>query len=225
MAETQTQSSEDNKSMAEMTAEVQSRFWSRVFPPRIHDILLPPDISDQLNPGEEVLLVIYQAWYKNFSAYVLYNYYPIVVILSLLVTSGIAYFRLDTGFFPSWLWNLMIPWLLLLVWCGWAIYENFNYLKWRLVITNNRLVFATPQKDAKYLSDTIQLNGKPKVVDANWSDSDFIRLLQMVTASRDVFISLQGLQFVQGTAKVKDALVMPDVELKKIERLKSIIFS
>lgn len=212
-------------SIAETTALAQSRFWARLFPPRLHDIVLPHGVDDQLNPNEEILLIVYQAWYKNFSAILFFNYYQFIVIGGLLLTSLIAYFQLDLGFFPNWLWNLALPWVLILGWLAYAVFENLQYLKWRLVITNSRIIFATPQRDAWYLSDTIQLNGKPKVVDANWSDKDIGRLMQMVTGSRDVFISLLGLQFVEGTAKVKDALVMPDVEMEKIERLKRIVFA
>lgn len=215
----------DRRSLAQRTAEAQARLWSRLLPQRLHDIILPGDISEQLSPGEVVLMTIYQAWYRNFSALLFYNYYQVIVIAALLLTSAIAYFQLDLGIFPSALWNLALPWALLLIWLAYAIFENLQYLKWRLVLTNNRLIFATPQRDARYLSDTIQLNGKPRVVDANWSDRDVGRVLQMITGSRDVFISLLGLQFVEGTAKVKDALVMPDVEIAKIERLKRIVFS
>lgn len=213
------------QSVAERAAIAQARLWSRLFPPRLHDIILPHGVEDQLSPGEEILLIIYQAWYKNFSALIFFNYFQFVIIGGLLLTSLIAFFQLDLGFFPHWLWNLAIPWVIIVGWLAYAVFENLQYLKWRLVVTDSRMIFATPQRDAWYLSDTIQLNGKPKVVDANWSEKDVGRILQMITGSRDVFISLLGLQFVEGTAKVKDALVMPDVEINKIEQLKRIVFS
>ncbi len=214
-----------HRSRAEKTADILAAFWQRLFPKRLHDIILPQNVQDQLNPDEQILLVIYQAWYRNFSAFILFNYYPVVIIGALFLSAAFGFWQLDLGLFPSPAWNMLLPFALLLFWLVYALYENFNYLKWRLVVTNNRIIFATPQRDAWYLADNIELNGKPKVVDANWSDRQFLRLMQMVTGSRDVFISLQGLQFVQGTAKVRDALVMPDVELHKVEALKRIIFS
>jgi hypothetical protein len=81
-----------------------------------------------------------------------------------------------------------------------------------------------PQPDAWYLVDSIELNSQPKVIDSNWSDNPARRFMQAATGSRDLYISLLGLQFVEGTAKVKDAIVIPDVTEADIKKLKLAIF-
>ena len=210
-------------SKADYTAHITEQFWLRLLPENVHDIFLPQNINKELHDGEVVQVVLYQAWYRNFSAFVLHNYPLVVILVVFLATLLIAIFNVDIGLFPDRIWNLFIPFGLFLFWLVYAGYENFRYLQWRLVLTNSRLIFATPQRDAWYLSDNIEMNGKPRVIDTNWTDNQFLRLLQMLTSSRDVAISLQGLQFVSGTAKVKDALVMPDVNLARVEELKRMI--
>lgn len=212
-------------SPSDYVARLTENIWLNILPENVHDIFLPQDINKELNDGEVVQMVLYQAWYRNFSVFVLFNY-PLPILLALFAsTLAIAIFEVDIGLFEDQIWNLIVPIVLFLIWGIYAVYENFRYLQWRLVLTNNRLIFATPQRDAWYLSDNIEMNGKPKIIDTNWTDSQALRLLQMVTSSRDLAISLAGLQFVQGTAKVKDALVMPDVNLAKVEELKRMILS
>lgn len=213
------------KSRGQHTAETLAALWARLLPKQIHDIILPTPITQQLNPGEEILLVVYQAWYRNAGMFLLYNFATVILLLCFFLSAAIGYWRFDFGLFENPSWWMLAPFVLLVLWGIYAVYENLNYLKWRLVVTNNRLIFATPQRDAWYLADSIELNGKPRVIDSNWSDNNLLRFMQMLTGSRDVFISLQGLQFVQGTARVQDALVLPDVENAKIEKLKRIIFT
>ncbi len=213
------------QSRADHTAYLTEQLWLRLLPTNVHDIFLPQDINQELNDGEEVQIVLYQAWYRNLSAFILHNYPWAVILVVVAASMGIAIFDIDIGLFRERIWNMFIPFMLLGIWLIFAIYENFRYLQWRLVLTNSRLIFAVPQRDAWYLSDNIEMNGKPKVIDTNWTDNSFLRLMQMVTSSRDVSISLAGLQFVPGTAKVKDAIVMPDVNLAKVEELKRLVLS
>lgn len=208
------------KTQSQLTAEFFEDLWQRIVPIRWHDVVLPETVESILYEGESVKLVVYQAWYRNASAFLFYNYGLLVLLLTILLSLLIGLLGLDLGLFVDRTANMLIPPLIALVWLVYGIYENFQYLKTRLIVTDKRIVFAIPQRDNWFLTDNIELIGKPKVIDANWSNNQTRRIFQIFTGARDLSISLQGLQFVRGRAEVKDALAMEDVELAQIRELK-----
>jgi hypothetical protein len=195
---------------------------ARVIPDHIQRIFLPEDAYEQMMPGEEMLLEIHLAWYRNFAAQFLL-YYPFIVLLLTVFFSAMGY-MLAVSYGFDLFWFTTAAWFGLIGFCFYALYERFNYLQWRLVKTNKRLIITMPQKDAWYLVDTIEMNNNPSVLDENWAESGMRRTFQALTGARDLYISLVGLQFDQGTSKVRDALVMPDVPHEDAERLKVLIF-
>ncbi len=189
--------------------------WRRIF--------LPDDAHEQLLPGEEMLLEIHLAWYRNFAAQLIYSY-PFILFLIAVVSSVLGFmlapqFRLDP------LLTSVAPWALLTLLCLYALYERFTYLQWRLVKTDQRIIITMPQPGTWYLVDTIEMSNNPSVLDENWSDSGLRRMFQALTGARDLYISLVGLQFDQGTARVKDALVIPDVSHEDVVKLKTLVFA
>lgn len=208
------------KTQSQRTAEFFEDLWQRIVPVRWHDVVLPETVESILYDGESVKLVVYQAWYRNASAFLFYNYGLIVLLFTILLSLIIGILDFDLGIFIDRTANMLIPPLIALVWLVYGIYENFQYLKTRLIVTDRRIVFAQPQQDNWFLTDNIELIGKPKVIDANWSNQQSRRVLQIFTGARDLAISLQGLQFSKG--KVVDALVIQDVELEQIRELKKI---
>ena len=189
--------------------------WRRIF--------LPDDAYDQLIPGEEMLLEIHLAWYRNFAAQLIYNY-AFILFLMAVVSSALG-FMLAAQFGLDPLWTSIAPWALLMLFCLYALYERFTYLQWRLVKTDQRIIITMPQPGTWYLVDTIEMNNAPSVLDENWADSGLRRMFQALTGARDLYISLVGLQFDQGTARVKDALVIPDVSHEDVMKLKTLVFT
>lgn len=209
---------------ARSTAIRLERIWDRILPESLHSAFLPKKLTDiQLSHNESIRIVIYQSWYRNFSSYLFSNYGFNILLLTVLLALLIGFFGLDTGLFTQPLLNVFIPVLLFLIWFIYAVFENFRYLKWRLVVTNRRLIFSTPQPNNWMLSDNIEFNGQPRVIDDNWSPDRVVRNLQIFTGSRDLSISPVGLQFQGG--QVKDGLVMPDVDLENIEELKQFVLN
>lgn len=197
-------------------------WWERVLPSSLHAAFLPRQISNiKMSENESVRLVIYQSWYRNFSSYVFANYGFNIVLMTVFVALLVGFFGLDTGLFNQPLMNMLIPVVIVFIWFIYALFENFRYLKWRLVVTNRRLIFSTPQRNNWMLSDNIEFKGQPRVIDDNWSDDRVVRNLQIFTGSRDLSISPVGLQF--DGAQVKDGLVMPDVDLDHIEEFKQLV--
>ncbi|MEM7801207.1 MAG: hypothetical protein AAF633_18590 [Chloroflexota bacterium] len=210
------------KSQSQRTAEFFEDLWQRIIPNRWHDVILPESLESILFDGEEARLVIYQAWYRNASAFLFYNYGLLVLLVTILLSLLIGLLNVDLRLFADRTANMLIPPMLALIWLLYGLFENFQYLKSRLIVTNRRIILAIPQRDDWYLTDTIELTGKPQVIDANWSNNRGLRIMQIISGARDLAISLQGLQFVAGTAQVRDALVIQDVELEQIRELKRI---
>ncbi|MBK7897570.1 MAG: hypothetical protein IPJ90_22355 [Anaerolineaceae bacterium] len=73
--------------------------------------------------------------------------------------------------------------------------------------------------------DNIELKGLPQVVDTNWSRNPIWRVFQFFTGARDLYLSLAAYRFVEGTARVGDALIIPDVMPDQVFALKRLIFS
>ena len=90
--------------------------------------------------------------------------------------------------------------------------------------TNARLIISIPQHDSFPLVDNIELKGLPTVLDTNWSKSAVWRIFQFFTGARDLYISLSAYKFVEGTARVGDALVIPDVMPRDVFELKRLVF-
>ncbi|MFK7802985.1 MAG: hypothetical protein AB8G95_15240 [Anaerolineae bacterium] len=212
----------DIRGKARSTAIRLEKWWERVLPTSLHSAFLPKKVSGiKMSHNESVRLVIYQSWYRNFSSYLFSNYGLNIVLFTVFMSLVVGFFGLDTGLFNQPLMNMLIPIVLLILWLIYALFENFRYLKWRLVVTNRRLIFSTPQSNNWMLSDNIEFKGQPRVIDDNWSSDRIVRNLQIFTGSRDLSISPVGLQF--DGARVKDGLVMPDVDLDHIEELKQFV--
>ena len=105
-----------------------------------------------------------------------------------------------------------------------AIREYIEYNQWRLIKTNKRLIIIMPQHNSWPLVDNIELGVMPSIIDTNWSANYVWRIFQFLTGARDVNISLTGLQFIAGTAQVKDALIIPDVTPEDVFELKRLVF-
>lgn len=197
--------------------------WAWLLPRHIQRIFIPPDVEEQLVPGEEVLLEIHLAWYRNVFSLAVARYAPALLVLALSLSMIVGMLSLQFNYDAVLMMRL--PFILLIATAVYALYERFQYLQWRLIKTNNRIIISMPQPDAWYLVDNIDLTNNPSVIDSNWSDNQAKRFIQALTGARDLYISLQGLQFVAGTARVKDALVMPDVMAEDAERLKQMVFT
>lgn len=196
--------------------------WQTLVPDHIQHIFIPEEIDNQLLPNETVEIEIHLAWYRNVIAVTIINYAAALFIatISFSLISGMV--ALSFGY--NVVWALMLPFILLIALVFYGLFERFQYLQWRLVKTNARIIISMPQPDAWYLVDSIELTSQPKVIDANWSNNQARRFMQALTGSRDLYISLLGLQFVEGTAKVKDAIVIPDVTEDDIKKLKLAVF-
>ena len=210
------------KSRGQKTAEFFEDLWLRIIPNHWHDVVLPSRAEEELFEGERLLIVIYQAWYRNASAFIFYNYGVAIVLVTILLSLIIGFIGFDIPFLPDRALGMLIPPSLLLIWLFYGVFENFQYLKTRLIVTDKRIILAIPQRGDWLLTDNIELSGKPQVIDSNWSNNRGLRIMQIITGARDLAISLQGLQFVAGKAQVKDGLTMPDVELEQIRALKGI---
>ena len=183
---------------------------------------LPENPLDRPMPGEEVLLEIRAAYYRDLiSHFVLDYFYQVAAVFGLVTLSliGIGILFANVTAYLS-----LIPIFIFLSLFGYAIYERIEYTQWRLVKTNARLVISLPQHHSWPLVDNIELKGMPAVVDTNWSPNPLWRLFQAVTGARDLYISMVGYQFQEGSAKVVGALIIPDVMPEDIYDLKRQIF-
>jgi hypothetical protein len=197
-------------------------FWGWLIPAHIQHIFIPLSADEQLLPGETVQLEIHLAWYRNIMAVLIYGYWP-----ALLVTAGalsVIGWLVAPSFGVEHVLAAQLPFYTLIGMAIYGLYERFQYLQWRLIKTNNRIIISKPQPDAWYLVDNIDINSMPKVVDANWAPPGMRRLFQMATGARDLYISLSGLQFEHGSAIVKDAIVIPDVLEEDARKLKEMVF-
>jgi hypothetical protein len=198
-----------------------NRQWKRLpesFRWNLEDTFQPEDISERLLPGEEPLLEIRMAWYRDIMGSLVFQRFPWLLLVSLLAMGVLL---LVTAF--NWL-IAMLPFVLLALTIGEAIRERVEYLQWRLLKTNARLIISIPQPDGWPLVDNIELKAAPSVVDTNWSENPVWRTFQFFTGARDVYLSLSAYKFVEGKAEVGDALVIPDVMPRDIFALKQLVF-
>jgi hypothetical protein len=183
---------------------------------------LPENPMDRPVPGEEVLLEIKIAPYRDLLSHLVLDHLGLFGLGTLLLTIGSGIYAAVAAVS---LWFVLLPAMLLLLLIGYALYGRIEYLQWRLVKTNARLVISIPQPGSWPLVDNIELNGMPRVVDTNWSKKPLWRLFQAFTGARDLYISLVGYSFKEGSAQVSGALVIPDVLPKDIAALKKLVFT
>jgi hypothetical protein len=189
----------------------------------LEDSFQPEDIAERLLPGEEPELEVRLAWYRDIIGHFVFRFFVLLIIITLAITAVLVIWSVYLGGLSLW-WALLPPagfLILLLV----AIQQRIHYRQWRLLKTNARLIISVPQVGANLpIVDNIELKGLPAVVDTNWSPSLFWRTFQFFTGARDLSISLQGYRFIEGTARVADSLIMPDVMPDDVFELKRLIF-
>ena len=200
-------------------------YWRRLpqnFRWNIEDTFQPEDLEERLLPNEEPQLEIRLAWYRDIIGGLVFHYFQYVLGVTLLLVSGLLLYSVITGSF-AWYFALS-PFILLIGLIIYAILERIEYRQWRLLKTNARLIISIPQPGSHFLVDNIELKGLPQVVDTNWSRNPIWRIFQFLTGARDLYLSLAAYRFVEGTARVGDALVIPDVMPDQVFALKRLIF-
>lgn len=187
----------------------------------IENNFLPENPMERPIPGEEVQLEIRPAWYRDIFGHFFFHYFwqlfAATVVLSLLV-GVIAYLN---GFT---LFTMLLPMALLFMFGLYSLQERLEFMQYRLVKTNARLVISLPQPGAWPFVDNIELKGLPTVLDTNWSPKPIWRFFQTLTGARDLYISMSGYQFIEGSARVRDALRIPDVMSDDAFQLKRLVF-
>lgn len=200
------------------------RRWKRLptdFRWHIEDSFQPENISERLLPGEEPVLEIGLAWYRAFPASLIFRHLGLLIVLMLVATAVLVVLGL-TGQLSLW-YSLAPPLALVSVVAGCARqYIVFN--QWRLLRTNKRLIISLPQPKGFPLIDNIELKGLPVVIDTNWSRSPGWRFFQFFTGARDMYISMAAYKFNEDTARVGDALIIPDVMLRDVIEFKKVVF-
>lgn len=202
-----------------------SSYWRRLpqnFRWNIEDTIQPEALEERLLPNEEPQLEIRLAWYRDITGMIVFEHFNYVFGVTLLLVSGLLLFAILSGTF-TWYWAFT-PFAVLLAVLIYAVMERIEYRQWRLLKTNARLIISIPQPGSFFLVDNIELKGLPQVVDTNWSRNPVWRVFQFFTGARDLYLSLAAYRFVEGTARVGDALIIPDVMPDQVYALKRIIF-
>lgn len=198
--------------------------WKRLptnFRWHIEDSFQPEDISERLLPGEAPILQIGLAWYRAFPANIIFRYLSLLIVLTavstavLLILAYLQYFSYLFAIFP-------IVFLLSMVFGSARQYIVYN--QWRVLKTNKRLIISLPQPKGFPLIDNIELKGMPTVIDTNWSRNPGWRVFQFFTGARDMYISMVAYKFNEDTARVGDALIIPDVTLRDVLEFKKVVF-
>lgn len=197
------------------------RLWSLV-PENLRDTFMPEEIHLRQIPGEETQIEIRLAWYRDIFGHIVFQHFSLLSGITILIMIVIAVLATWQGFPYSY---VAIPPLLLLAFAIFGAVERFDYYQWRLLKTNARLVISIPQQGAWPLVDNIELKGAPAILDTNWSPNPMWRIFQFFTGARDLYISMSGLQFVEGRAKVRDALIIPDIMPEDVFELKKLVFT
>lgn len=201
-------------------------YWRRLpqhFRWNIEDTFQPEALEERLLPNEEPQLEIRLAWYRDIVGGLVFHYFNYVLGITFLLVAGLLIYSLLT---PSFAWYFALtPFVLLVVLSIYAIMQRIEYRQWRLLKTNARLIISIPQPGSLFLVDNIELKGLPHVVDTNWSRNPIWRMFQFVTGARDLYLSLTAYRFVEGTARVGDALIIPDVMPDQVFALKRLIFT
>lgn len=200
-------------------------YWKRLpksFRWNIEDSFQPEDIEERLLPGEEAQLEIRMAWYRDILGGLVLGYFGWLLALAILATAGLVLFSFVRGF------TLVLgalPFILLIAILITATRARIEYRQWRLLKTNARLILSIPQPGSAFLVDNIELKMLPTVIDTNWSRNPMWRVFQFFTGARDLYLSLVPYRFVEGTARVGDALIFPDVMPDQIFELKRLVFT
>ncbi len=201
-----------------------ARQWKRLpsgFRWNLEDTFQPEDMGERLLPGEVVQIVIHLAWYRDIIGLLVFDYFRYFLAGTILTSVLIFSLGVIQGFS---LWYATLPTVILIGLAATAVRERVEHRQWRLVKTNARFIISIPQHGAFPLVDNIELKGMPSVLDTNWSPNPFWRLFQFTTGARDLYISLTAYKFVEGTARVGDALIIPDVMPDDVYELRKLVF-
>jgi hypothetical protein len=199
--------------------------WNRLPPDTRRAIernFLPEDPTKDFLPGEKVQLEIKMAWYRDLLGHYVFHFFGqlfLIVVLLATILWALSYIADFTPLIG------LIPFVLFIIVVLYAFYERLEYLQWRLIKTNARLIISIPIHNQFPFVDTIELKNMPTVIDTNWSTNPWWRVFQMATGARDLYLSLVGYQFTPGSAKVRDALVIPDVMPNDVYEFRKLIFN
>ncbi|MCP4423553.1 MAG: hypothetical protein GY803_03580 [Chloroflexi bacterium] len=202
-----------------------SRQWKRLpagFRWNLEDTFQPEDVSERLLPGEEVKLEVHLAWYRDILGLIVFDHFKWLFGIVMGTTAVLLLFSFINGYST---YFSLAPFVLLIITVVLSIRHRIEHQQWRLVRTNARFIISIPQHNAFPLVDNIELKGMPNVMDTNWSHNPAWRVFQFFTGARDVYLSLAAYKFIEGTARVGDALIIPDVMPDDILALRKIIFN
>lgn len=201
-----------------------SDLWSRLpeeLRRNLENNFLPENPMERPIPGEEIQLEIRLAWYRDIFGHFFFHHFWLLLGITIVLTVITGIIALIYQF--TWA-IILLPIALLFLFGLYSFQERIEFMQYRLVKTNARLVISLPQPGAWPFVDNIELKGLPTVLDTNWSPQPIWRLFQTLTGARDLYISMSGYQFVEGSAKVKDSLRIPDVMADDAFQLKRLIF-
>ncbi|MBE2202380.1 MAG: hypothetical protein IAE79_27460 [Anaerolinea sp.] len=190
--------------------------WQRI-PLKYRQNFEPEVLRAQLLEGEQQQIEVKLAWYRELLANIVFGYFiwwfiAAVILTVILLISPLNHFIAIIPF--ATLFLVMIE----------AARELLEYKQWRLIKTNKRLIISLPERGSWPLVDNIEMGDLPKVLDTNWSPNPVWRLFQFFTGARDVYISLTAFKFEKGTARVLDAIVIPDIMPGEVFKLKQLVF-
>ncbi len=190
--------------------------WQRI-PLKYRQNFEPEVLRAQLLEGEQQQIEVKLAWYRELLANIVFGYFiwwfiAAVILTVILLISPFNHFIAIIPF--ATLFLVMIE----------AARELLEYKQWRLIKTNKRLIISLPERGSWPLVDNIEMGDLPKVLDTNWSPNPVWRLFQFFTGARDVYISLTAFKFEKGTARVLDAIIIPDIMPGEVFKLKQLVF-
>lgn len=191
-------------------------FWRRI-PEKYRQNLEPEVLATHLLDGEEKQLEIHLAWYRDLLNTLVIGHIYWWLITAVLCTVLLLLAPINR------LWAVA-PTVIMLLLLIEAAREFIEYHQWRLVKTNRRLIISLPQHGAWPLVDNIEIGDSPRVIDTNWSANPLWRTFQLFTGARDVYISLTAFKFDEHSARVRDALIFPDVMPEDVFQLKQFVF-
>ncbi|MCA9936081.1 MAG: hypothetical protein KC415_19245 [Anaerolineales bacterium] len=197
-------------------AWVTQNIWYRV-PKKYRQNVEPEILAVNLLTDEEQQLEIHMAWYRDLISNIVFGHFSWLFVTNLVLTA-VVFLSTRNPIYT------LIPSALLLLSIVEAAREFIEYNQWRLIKTNKRLIISLPQHGSWPLVDNVEMGDLPKVIDTNWSGNPVWRLFQFFTGARDVYISLTAFKFEEGTARVKDAIVIPDVMPDDVYRFKNLVF-
>lgn len=198
--------------------------WRRALSTFVENVrgnFLPEKTEEKLLPNEQMEFEITLAWYRNIISALFFRRFWLWFIIT-IVAFGIVWVLTILLDFDS--RYIFVPLGIFIFFAFYSLYEHLEYRQWRLIKTNARIIVYIPEPNNWPLVDSIELKGTPAVLDSNWSESGFWRIFQYFTGARDVYMSMVPIQFEQGKAVVKGALVFPDMMPDQIRLLKERVF-